>query len=116
MVETQNTTYPQPHCPNCGSPLRLIAERKDWFCDNCKVFPKTSAEISKIKNIGTKEGNRKFWIYYIIVFMAIFGWFLVDGLITRDPFEKSLYLYGTIILLIAAVFSVILFKVIMKRK
>lgn len=116
MVETKNTTYPQPHCPNCGSPLRLIAERKDWFCDICKIFPKTSVESSKIENIGTKAGNRKFWIYYIIVLLAIFGWFLFEGLTTRDTFVKSFYLYGTIIVLIAAIFSIILFKAIMKRK
>ena len=73
MSNGTNKSYPQPHCPNCGTTLRLITENNKWYCDNCKIYPKTSLELSKIKNIGTKEGNRKFWIYYILIFFVIIG-------------------------------------------
>lgn len=110
MVKEQNKTYPQPHCPNCGSPLRLIVERKEWFCDVCKTFPKTSAEISQSINKGTKEGRRKFWIYYLIAIIVVIAWFAYEGLSTNDSFLRNTYLIFIIILIITIPISIFLTK------
>ena len=91
MFNDTSKTYPQPHCPNCGSSLRLVVEKNDWYCDTCQTFPKNSAEISKKRIMGTKEGSKKFWIYMTIVMLAVFGWFIFEGITERDPFLKSFF-------------------------
>jgi len=115
MSDTSKT-YPQPHCPNCGSSLRLVVGKNDWYCDTCQTFPKTSVEISKKRIMGTKEGSKKFWIYMIVVMLAVFGWFIFEGIIERDPFLKSFYLYSAIIVIVGTLGSLFLLKVILNKR
>ena len=62
--------YPQPHCPKCGCPLRLIDTQ--WYCDKCKMYPEI-LPISPVSRYGTVEGERKFWNRFLSSTIILIG-------------------------------------------
>lgn len=116
MNEDSNIIYPQPHCPNCNSPLRLIPEKNDWFCDKCNIFPKTSKELDSNINKGSVKGNQKFWIISGIILALVFIWFIYESNSTNDPFLQSFYFYGAFIVVIAYFVGLFITKMVLNRK
>lgn len=62
--EKQYDEYPQPHCPDCDSILKLILNKNKWYCNNCKIYPDIHPNIPENIRYGTKKGRRRFLLYF----------------------------------------------------
>jgi len=47
-TKTKLSVYHHPHCFECGSPLRLLPEQSNWYCDWCQqiVMPTKKSRMS----------------------------------------------------------------------
>ena len=115
-MNEENKTYPQPHCPNCNSPLKLIVEKNDWFCEKCGIFPKTSNELKAKPIKGSDKGNQKFWIISGIIIVLAAIWFIYQSFTTYNSFLQSFYLVAGIIAIGGYLGSILLLKLILKNR
>ena len=97
--------YPQPHCPTCGSPLKLDVKENEWYCEKCQKYQKKSLEMPSDLGKGTKKGRKKFWIYYILMITIIFLWLFLPRIIRHNTID----LYVIIIYSIAIVIGLMIF-------
>ncbi len=91
-TKTKLSFYSHMRCPDCDYPLRLTADKNDWYCDVCKKHIKSSAKTpSIIKHEDKEKTDRR--IQYIIGAATILMCGLAIQSLDTTSYEK---IYATI--------------------
>jgi len=92
-TKTKLSFYSHIRCPACDYPLRLTADKKDWYCDVCKKHIKAPAKIpSLIKHEDREKTDRH--IQYIIGAATILMCGLAIQSLDTTSYEKIYAMAG----------------------
>jgi Kef-type K+ transport system membrane component KefB len=95
-TKTKLSFYKHPHCYECGSTLRLISGRNEWFCDICQktMVPIRSERTYNYKMTRTLDKK----LQYIIgaVTIVIFA-LIIQNMDSTTLIEKIISLIGIFI-------------------
>ncbi|MCX6667958.1 MAG: cation:proton antiporter [Euryarchaeota archaeon] len=95
-TRTKLSFYSHIRCPACDYPLRLTADKKDWYCDVCKKHIKAPAKIpSIIKHEDREKTDRH--IQYIIGAATILMCGLAIQSLDTTSYEKIYAMAGIFI-------------------
>ncbi|MEM4257834.1 MAG: cation:proton antiporter [Candidatus Thermoplasmatota archaeon] len=64
-TKTKPAIYHHPHCSECDSPLRLMPQSKQWYCDHCQLLVQASSSKSTQKQ-SAKKSRIDTYVQYII--------------------------------------------------
>jgi len=95
-TKTKLSFYHNIRCPECDYPLRLTADKNEWYCDACKRHVKLPAKVpSNIKHWDKEKTDR--YIQYIIGAATILMCgFAIQSLNTSD-YQKIYAMIGIFI-------------------
>ena len=96
-TKTKLSFYSHIRCPDCDYPLRLIADKNEWYCDICKKYVKIRTKIpSSIQHEGREKADK--YIQYIIgaVTILMCG-FAIQNLENTTLYEKIYAMIGIFI-------------------
>jgi Kef-type K+ transport system membrane component KefB/ribosomal protein L37AE/L43A len=89
-TKTKLSFYSHIRCPACDYPLRLTADKKDWYCDVCKKHIKAPAKVpSIIKHEDREKTDRH--IQYIIGAATILMCGLAIQSLDNTPLNEKIY-------------------------
>lgn len=95
-TKTKLSFFKHPYCYECGSPLRSISGRNEWYCDLCQktMIPIKSKSINRYKM--TKILDKK--LQYIIgaITIVIFA-LIIQNMDSTTPIEKIISFLGIFI-------------------
>ena len=92
----QSSFYSHIRCPACDYPLRLSADKNDWYCDVCKKHIKAPAKVpSIIKHEDIEKTDRH--IQYVIGAATILMCGLAIQSLDTTSYEKIYAMTGILL-------------------